>query len=167
MVTLILGSLNNHNDNGNKNTHVKTKTIVFLVDRTLCSLVVLTKSQNLAVWPVLLKMKRLFSRVFAKSYHCHVCYLGTDQSGWTILITGKIIFTTSLVWPASSDVIVVTCFFTGFLNTSQFVWGRTNLQRFLLCHNQAFDGRISTGSKKRFWRRPVSITKCCRSKTLL
>lgn len=55
MVILILGSLNNHNYNGNKITHVKT--IVFLVDRTLCSLVVLTKSQNLAVWPVLLKMK--------------------------------------------------------------------------------------------------------------
>ena len=30
MVTLILGSLNNHNDNGNKNVHVKTKTNVFL-----------------------------------------------------------------------------------------------------------------------------------------
>ena len=32
---------------------------------------------------------RLFSRVFAKSHLCRVCYLGTDQSGWTILITGK------------------------------------------------------------------------------
>ena len=37
--------------------HVKKKPIVFWVDRTPCSLVVLTKSQNLAMWQFILKMK--------------------------------------------------------------------------------------------------------------